>query len=119
MDFNVTIQGRFYKTLTAANTTEVLRQITHDIAAGLVPEFDQNAPHNISIKAPTVDPFDQWKSVAPQNPKRFDVWLAPDESEWIYDQPRAENGRYLADNPDTPEKESALQWVPHTEFNAT
>jgi hypothetical protein len=47
----------------------------------------------------------------PEYPERFDLFTAPDGSEWIWDQPRAENGTYLADDPDTEEVESLLRWV--------
>jgi hypothetical protein len=50
----------------------------------------------------------QW----PENPQRGDEWTAPDGSRWRWDQPRAADGTYLADDPATPEQESALQWLP-------
>lgn len=117
MEFNVSVQGGFYKTITAANTGAALGQVIKDIADSLVPNFDASKPHNIVITRPTPNPFDQWESVAPQNPRRFDVWLAPDQTEWIYDQPRGPNGRYLSDDPTTLEKESSLRWQPHTNVN--
>jgi hypothetical protein len=48
----------------------------------------------------------------PENPARGDEWTGPDGSEWVWDQPRAENGTYLVDDPATPAVESALQWLP-------
>jgi len=48
----------------------------------------------------------------PENPQRGDQWTGPDGSEWVWDQPRAEDGTYLADDPETEEVESALQWLP-------
>jgi hypothetical protein len=119
MQFDVLIQNRFYKTISAANTGEVLAVIAKDISAGIVPDFDGALPHNIVIKPNqlALDPFEKWAAVAPQNPARFDVWLAPDDSEWIYDQPRGPDGRYISDNPDTLESESSLRWQPHTQFN--
>lgn len=48
----------------------------------------------------------------PENPQRGDLWTGPDGSEWIWEQPRAEDGTYLADDPATPAVESALQWLP-------
>jgi hypothetical protein len=48
----------------------------------------------------------------PENPARGDEWTGPDGSEWVWDQPRAEDGTYLADDPATPAVESALQWLP-------
>lgn len=117
MKFDVSLQGAFYKTITAPNTGAALVVVSSDIAAGLVPNLVANAPHNIVVTPLPAEPFDQWETVAPQNPDRFDVWLAPDQTEWIYDQPRGSNGRYISDDPTTPEKESALRWQPHTTFN--
>jgi hypothetical protein len=48
----------------------------------------------------------------PENPARGDEWTGPDASEWVWDQPRAEDGTYLVDDPATPAVESALQWLP-------
>ena len=48
----------------------------------------------------------------PTDPQRFQRWTGPDGSEWVWDQPRAADGTYLADDPATPEQESALQWLP-------
>ena len=48
----------------------------------------------------------------PESPTRFQRWDAPDGSQWVYDQPRAADGTYMADDPATPESESALQWLP-------
>jgi hypothetical protein len=114
MQFDVSIQGKPYKTIEASNTGAVLFIVAKDIGAGLVPDFNPAQPHDIVIRALPPDPFEKWASVAPQNPERFTVWLAPDETEWIYDQPRDANGRYLSDDPSTPERESALRWRPHT-----
>jgi hypothetical protein len=50
----------------------------------------------------------QW----PESPQRGDEWTGPDGSRWRWDQPRASDGTYLADDPATPEQESALQWLP-------
>lgn len=114
MQFDVSVQGKPYKTIEAPNTGSVLSIVAADIAAGRVPDFNPALPHSISIVPQPADPFEKWAAVAPQNPARFTVWLAPDETEWIYDQPRGPNGQYLADNPETPERESALRWRPHT-----
>ncbi len=48
----------------------------------------------------------------PENPSRGDEWTGPDGSQWRWDQPRDADGTYLADDPATPEQESALQWIP-------
>lgn len=117
MEFDVSVQGNFYRKIVAPNTGAALAQIIKDISDNLVPGFDPEKPHSVILSKPTIDPFDQWVAVAPSNPQRFDVWLAPDETEWIYDQPRDSGGRYIGDNPDTPEKESALKWQPHTQFD--
>ena len=117
MRFSVSVQGSFYKNIEARNTGNAIAQVITDIARGLVAHFDATLPANIVMVAEAPDPFDKWASVAPQNPARFDVWLAPDDTEWIYDQPRGTNGRYIADDPNTPEQESALRWQPHTQFN--
>ena len=53
------------------------------------------------------DPPWQW----PEDPQRFDQWTAPDGSMWVWDQPRDEQGQYLADDPETEVQESALQWL--------
>lgn len=51
-----------------------------------------------------------WKF--PESGVRFERWTAPDGSVWVWDQPRGPNGQYLADDPETEEVESALQWLP-------
>jgi len=48
----------------------------------------------------------------PENPERFEQWTAPDGSLWVWDQPRAADGTYLADDPATEAVESMLQWLP-------
>jgi len=48
----------------------------------------------------------------PENPQRGDQWTGPDSSEWVFDQPRAADGTYLVDDPETEVVESALQWLP-------
>lgn len=48
----------------------------------------------------------------PEDPERGDEWTGPDGSLWRWDQPRAEDGTYLADDPATDAVESALQWLP-------
>ena len=47
--FNVTVQGRAYKVITAANTGAALAAVIEDIKAGVVPDFDVNQPHDIQI----------------------------------------------------------------------
>lgn len=116
MRFNVSVQGNFYKSITAANTGAALSLVSADIANGLVPNYDASLPQNVVI---SIDPFSQWENVAPQNPNRFDVWVAPDASEWIYvyDVPRGPDGQYVTDDPNTAENEAALRWVPHVQVN--
>jgi len=48
----------------------------------------------------------------PKKAKRFDRLTASDGSEWVFDQPRLKDGRYEHDDPETPELESALAWLP-------
>jgi hypothetical protein len=48
----------------------------------------------------------------PEAPSRGDDWTGPDGSRWAWDQPRASDGTYLADDPATPGQESALRWIP-------
>lgn len=56
----------------------------------------------------TQDP-DGWDP--PENPSRGDLYEAPDGTIWVWDQPRDENGQYVADDPDTDEVESTLRWI--------
>ena len=49
MQFNVSVQGRPYKTIAAPNTGVALSMVAEDIAAGLVPDLDPDADHNIAI----------------------------------------------------------------------
>jgi len=60
---------------------------------------------------------DKW--APPKKAKRFDRITAPDGSEWIFDQPRLEDGRYEHDDPTTPEFESALTWMPFEEVDGS
>jgi hypothetical protein len=48
----------------------------------------------------------------PPNPARGDEWTGPDGSRWRWDQPRAVDGTYAPDDPETEAVESALQWLP-------
>ena len=50
MQFNVSVQGSFYKTVAAPNTGVVLSIVAEDIAAGLVPDFDPAADHDIVVQ---------------------------------------------------------------------
>ena len=49
MQFNVSVQGKPYKTIEALNTGVALSVVAEDIAAGLVPDLDPNADQNIVI----------------------------------------------------------------------
>lgn len=49
MQFNVSIQGKPYKTIEAPNTGVALSMVAEDIAAGLVSALDFNAAQNIVI----------------------------------------------------------------------
>lgn len=61
--------------------------------------------------------FGWWPSDAltwefPADPARGQEWVAPDGATWRWDQPcDPQTGQYLADDPATPEGESALQWI--------
>lgn len=48
----------------------------------------------------------------PTEPSRFQRYIAPDGSVWVWDQPRNEDGTFMADDPATPEQESAMRWLP-------
>lgn len=47
--FDVYVQEKLYKTITAENTGEVLKIVSNDIAAGIVPDFKPEEAHNIRI----------------------------------------------------------------------
>jgi hypothetical protein len=49
MQFNVSVQGKPYKTIEALNTGVALSMVAEDITAGLVPDLDPNADQNIVI----------------------------------------------------------------------
>lgn len=53
MHFDVTIQGHEYKTMEGNSVGDILKQITSDILANkilkIIPSFDINEPHNITI----------------------------------------------------------------------
>lgn len=70
------------------------------------------AAHDLPAEfiAALAGPPESW--IWPENPERFEQWTAPDGSLWVWDQPRAGDGTYLADDPATPEQESAPQWLP-------
>jgi hypothetical protein len=48
----------------------------------------------------------------PSPAKRFDRCVAPDGSEWIFDQPRNLDGSYASDDETTEAIESRLAWYP-------
>ena len=47
--FDVFVQGKFYKTLSANHVGSVLSMVANDIQQGLVPGFDSSKDHNIKI----------------------------------------------------------------------
>lgn len=49
MQFDVSVQGKPYKTIEAPNTGAVLSIVAEDIAAGRVPDFDPASDHDIVI----------------------------------------------------------------------
>ena len=72
-----------------------------EFLAALLPEPEATSPKTFN---PSWDP--------PENPSRGQEWTAPDGSIWTWDQPRdSQTGQYIADDPATPEQESALQWI--------
>lgn len=62
---------------------------------------------------PIDDPFPKpqgWNP--PMDPSRGQIYQAPDNSLWQWEQPRNSLGQYVADDLSTPEIESALTWIP-------
>ena len=49
MQFNVSVQGKPYKTIEADSTVAVIVAVSNDINAGLVPDFDPAADQQIVI----------------------------------------------------------------------
>jgi hypothetical protein len=49
MQFNVSVQGKPYKTIDAKNTVAVIVAVSNDINAGLVPDFDTAQDQQIVI----------------------------------------------------------------------
>jgi hypothetical protein len=49
MNFAMTVQGTFYKNITAANTLLALQQLIADRDAGLIPGYVVGQPDNIVI----------------------------------------------------------------------
>lgn len=102
----------------AASVVETVRQRAELYKVGpyyvgpINPQFRQDGkPYGYVEPAP--EPEWEW----PETAERFDVFTAPDGSQWIYDQPRNADGTYLADDPETEEVESALQWIPSPQDN--
>lgn len=110
MQYLIDVQGVFYKVVEAANTLGALKIVAADIKNGSVSHFQSGVRHNIVIKKATNSLFAQWADLAPADPRRFNTWVAPDGSQWIYDQLRDSGGRYPDDNPDNSQPESALRW---------
>lgn len=48
----------------------------------------------------------------PESPQRFDRWTDEAGNNWIFDQPRNEDGTYATDDPVTEPSESDLRWLP-------
>lgn len=49
MNYNATVQGTFYKMITAANTLAALKQLVADRDAGLITGYDSTKPANFSL----------------------------------------------------------------------
>ena len=95
--------------LSAWQTARGLGLIPPELVQGLqmlATHFDLPA----EFVAGLAGPRQQWDW--PENPTRGDEWTGPDGSQWRWDQPRAEDGTYLADDPATEAIESAPQWLP-------
>jgi hypothetical protein len=95
--------------LSAWQTARGLGLISAELVAGLqmlATQYDLPAEFVVGLAGPRQ--FWDW----PENPQRFDQWTGPDGSRWRWDQPRAADGTYLADDPETEAVESALQWLP-------
>lgn len=97
----------------AASVVETVRQRAEIYKVGpyyagpVDPQFNADGtPYGQPEPTPEVN----WEW--PDAPERFDTFTAPDGSEWVYDQPRAEDGTYATDDPATEVVESALQWLP-------
>jgi hypothetical protein len=95
--------------LSAWQTARGLGLISVELVAGLqmlATQYDLPAEFIAGLAGPQ----QQWNW--PLNPARGDEWTGPDGSRWRWDQPRAADGTYLADDPETEAVESALQWLP-------
>jgi hypothetical protein len=95
--------------LSAWQTARGIGLISPELVAGLqglAVQYDLPAEFVVGLAGP--QQFWDW----PETPQRFDEWTGPDGSEWIWDQPRAADGTYLTDDPNTEVVESALQWLP-------
>lgn len=97
----------------AASVVETVRQRAEIYKVGpyyagpVDPQFRQDGkPYGYVEPAP--EPEWEW----PEAAERFDVFTAPDGSQWIYDQPRNADGTYAQDDPETEEVESAMGWFP-------
>lgn len=51
MDYDVSIQGKFYKTISGDSTDKVLTQVIRDIEAGMVEGHNPSEPNNVVLKA--------------------------------------------------------------------
>jgi hypothetical protein len=51
MNYEVTVQGRFYKVMSGESTDKVLSQAIRDIEQGLVEGYNPSEPNNIVLKA--------------------------------------------------------------------
>jgi len=95
--------------LSAWQTARGIGLIAPELVAGLqglAVQYDLPAEFVVGLAGPRQ--FWDW----PENPQRGDQWTGPDGSEWAWDQPRATDGTYLADDPETEVVEAALQWLP-------
>lgn len=100
-------QQTFVNAWQAARAAGLVADSLVQALQGLAVQYDLPAAFVAALGA-VGNPGWEW----PEAPARFQRWEAPDGSEWVWDQPRAGDGTYLADDPATEQSESALQWLP-------
>jgi hypothetical protein len=64
------------------------------------------APEQVPVQEAALKAFRMFPSPA----RRFDRYVTPDGSEWIFDQPRNPDGSYASDDESTEIVESRLDW---------
>ena len=100
-------QQTFVNAWQAARAAGLVADSLVQALQGLAVQYDLPAAFVAALGA-VGNPGWEW----PEAPARFQRWEAPDGSQWVWDQPRASDGTYLADDPATELSESAMQWLP-------